>query len=145
MRSRDFCTTTRTTRSEAAQHRSRAEARQRASANNSDACSTDGAGLLLFEGAEFFITSTALPEALVTVRPIELPPQSDRSTSMVTTQEMRSFASDCLRWSDETRSASHRSLMQEIAHTWIAVAARIDRHVDDGGQLVPPTLRYQLN
>ena len=33
----------------------------------------------------------------------------------VTREEMRLFALDCLRWSDETDNVSHRDLMIEIA------------------------------
>jgi len=47
----------------------------------------------------------------------------------------------CVGPTDETGNASQRSLMQEIARTWIAVAAKIDRHADDGDQLVQPDLR----
>ena len=65
---------------------------------------------------------------------------------MVTTQEMRLFALDCLRWSEETRNASHRDLMKQIAKTWASTAARIERHFDDdGGKLALPDLRSKLN
>jgi hypothetical protein len=64
---------------------------------------------------------------------------------MVTTQEMRSFAHDCQRWSDETPNPSHRSLMQQVARTWIAVAAKINRHMDEMGDLTLPDLRSKLN
>ena len=62
---------------------------------------------------------------------------------MVTPQEMRLFALDCLRWSDETNNASQRDLMQQIAHTWMNTAARIERHF--GNSELAPDLRSKLN
>ena len=64
---------------------------------------------------------------------------------MVTPVEMRLFALDCLRWSDETHNASQRDLMQQIAHTWLSTAAKIERHVSNGGELALPDLRSKLN
>jgi hypothetical protein len=62
-----------------------------------------------------------------------------------TTQEMRLFALDCLRWSDETRNASHRDLMQRIAKTWMTTASSIERHVSNYVELEPPDMRNKLN
>jgi UV DNA damage repair endonuclease len=64
---------------------------------------------------------------------------------MVTPQEMRLFALDCLRWADETANASHRDLMIRIAKTWTNTASTIERHVSNGGELVLPDLRSKLN
>lgn len=64
---------------------------------------------------------------------------------MVTPQEMRLFALDCLRWSDETRNASQRDLMQQIAHTWMITASSIERHIGNGGELALSDLRSKLN
>ncbi len=64
---------------------------------------------------------------------------------MVTPQEMRLFAVDCLRWSDETHNASHRDLMIRIAKTWTNTASTIERHIGDGGELALPDLRSKLN
>ena len=64
---------------------------------------------------------------------------------MVTTQEMRLFALDCLRWSDETPNPSHRDLMLRIAKTWMKTASSIERHISDGYQLAAPDLRSKLN
>jgi hypothetical protein len=64
---------------------------------------------------------------------------------MVTPQEMRLFALDCLRWSDEAHNASQRDLMQQIAHAWMNTASRIDRHIGDGRELAVPDLRSKLN
>ena len=64
---------------------------------------------------------------------------------MVTPREMREFADDCIRWSHEAANASHRELMKEIARTWVKTAARIERHLGDGGELALPDLRTKLN
>ena len=67
------------------------------------------------------------------------------SGGMVTPQEMRLFALDCLRWSEEIASASHRDIMRGIAETWMNTASSIERHVGDGGELAAPDLRSKLN
>ena len=64
---------------------------------------------------------------------------------MVTTHEMRDFAADCLRWSGETKNASHRDLMKQIARTWTNTASSIERHVSHGGVQALPDLRTKLN
>lgn len=64
---------------------------------------------------------------------------------MVTTQEMRLFALDCLRWSEETHNPSHRDLMRRIGKSWANTAASIERHIGDGGELAIPDLRSKLN
>ena len=64
---------------------------------------------------------------------------------MVTPDEMRQFAAECLRWSDETDSASHRDLMVRIAKTWMATAAAIERHIGNGGELAVADLRIKLD
>lgn len=63
---------------------------------------------------------------------------------MVTSQEMRIFAADCLRWSDQTDNPGHRDLMIQIAKTWMATAAALDRHIDNGDELWPD-LRRKLD
>ena len=65
---------------------------------------------------------------------------------MVTTQEMRLFALDCMRWADETAAnASQRELMVRVAKSWMNTASSIERHVSDGGELALPDLRSKLN
>lgn len=54
---------------------------------------------------------------------------------MVTTEQMRLFALDCLRWAEETDNASHRDLMLQIAKTWMTTAATLERKVDEGAEL----------
>ena len=61
---------------------------------------------------------------------------------MVTPQEMRLFAAECLRWSDET--VSHRDLMIQIAKSWMHTAATLDRHTDNGEEMLPD-LRRKLD
>ena len=64
---------------------------------------------------------------------------------MVTTEEMRLFALECLRWSDETDNASQRDLMIRAAKTWMNNASAIERHAGNGGELALPDLRSKLN
>jgi hypothetical protein len=64
---------------------------------------------------------------------------------MVTPEEMRRFAVECLRWSDKADNASHRDLMVQIARTWMNTAAIIDRRVAAGDDLVAPDLRHKLD
>jgi hypothetical protein len=65
---------------------------------------------------------------------------------MVTPQEMRLFASECLRWADEAAAnASQRDLMLGVAKAWMNTASRIERHVSDRDELVLPDLRSKLN
>jgi len=62
----------------------------------------------------------------------------------VTTQDMRLFALECLRWSDETDNASQRDLMVQVAKTWMNIASGIERRVDSGAKPVPD-LRSKLD
>ena len=64
---------------------------------------------------------------------------------MVTALDMRLFALDCLRWSEETHNASHRDLMLQVAKTWIATASSIERHVSNDAGLALPDLRSKLH
>ena len=64
---------------------------------------------------------------------------------MVTAPEMRLFASDCVRWSDETSNASQRDLMRRIARTWMATACSVERQLGNHADVVLPDLRSKLN
>jgi hypothetical protein len=64
---------------------------------------------------------------------------------MVTPREMREFALECLRWSDETDYASQREVMVQLAKIWMRTASQIDRPVAAGGQLALPDLSSKLN
>jgi hypothetical protein len=62
----------------------------------------------------------------------------------VTTQDMRSFALECLRWSDETDNASQRDLIVQVAKSWMNIASGIERRVDGGCEIVAD-LRTKLD
>lgn len=64
--------------------------------------------------------------------------------AMVTSQEMRLFALDCLRWSEENDNPGHRDLMIRIARTWMNTASAIERRVSYGDELVSD-LRVKLD
>jgi hypothetical protein len=64
---------------------------------------------------------------------------------MVTPDEMRQFAAECLRWSDKTHNASHRDLMMQIAKSWMNTASAIERHLEAGNELAVPDLRTKLD
>ena len=64
---------------------------------------------------------------------------------MVTPDEMRQFALDCLRWAELTDNASHRDLMLSVAKTWMKTAAAIERRVAEGGTLASKDLRNKLD
>ena len=64
---------------------------------------------------------------------------------MATPHDMRLFALDCLRWSEnEAANASQRDLMMQIAKSWMATAAALERRFDNGDELWPD-LRRKLN
>lgn len=63
---------------------------------------------------------------------------------MVTSQDMREFALECLRWSDETDNASQRDIMIGLAKTWMNAASQIDRHIAAGREPCPD-LRRKLD
>jgi hypothetical protein len=54
----------------------------------------------------------------------------------VSPQDMRLFALECLRWSEETEDASQRDLMVRVARTWMKTASLLDQRVRDGEHLV---------
>ena len=64
---------------------------------------------------------------------------------MVTTEEMRLFALECLRWSERTDDAGHRDLMIRIARTWMDTASGIDSRLAMGDELSAPDLRIKLD
>jgi predicted YcjX-like family ATPase len=53
---------------------------------------------------------------------------------MVTPQQMRDFALECLRWSEQTEDASQRDIMVQLAKTWMHAANKIDCHVIASGE-----------
>ena len=64
---------------------------------------------------------------------------------MVTPTEMRLFALECLRWAEETGDASQRSLMTQVARTWMKVASAIEHRLDQGEELAARDLRAKLD
>ena len=64
---------------------------------------------------------------------------------MVTPQEMRQFAAECMRWSDETDNPSHRELMIRVAKSWMAIAAALERRLPLNGATSLPDLRSKLD
>ena len=64
---------------------------------------------------------------------------------MVTLDEMRLFALDCLRWAEPTDNASNRDLMLSVAKNWMNTASAIERHLADGGMLASADLRNKLD
>jgi len=65
--------------------------------------------------------------------------------AMVTPDEMRRFALECLRWSDQTDNPSQRDLMIRVAKSWMHTAAAIDRRLAMGDDLAFPDLRSKLD
>ncbi len=55
---------------------------------------------------------------------------------MITTQDMRVFSLECLKWADETSNPNDRALMLRVAHLWMSRASAIDREVFDGEETV---------
>ena len=49
---------------------------------------------------------------------------------MVTPEEMRVFALECLQWSELTNNPSHRDLMVQLAKTWMETTSDLDRRVE---------------
>jgi hypothetical protein len=64
---------------------------------------------------------------------------------MVTPDEMRAFALDCLRWAEHTDNPSHRDLMLNVAKSWMNTASTIERRVAEGATLVSEDLRHKLD
>ena len=64
---------------------------------------------------------------------------------MVSPEEMRLFALDCLRWAELTDNASHRDLMLSVAKTWMNTASAIERRAVDGNMLASADLRNKLD
>lgn len=64
---------------------------------------------------------------------------------MVTPQEMRQFAAECMRWSDQIDNASHRELMIRAAQSWMAIAAALERRLSASDELALPDLRSKLD
>jgi hypothetical protein len=88
------------------------------------------------------IIDRKLHRASVTERRSVLPPARG-VRDMVTTQDMRVFSLECLKWADETSNPNDRALMLRVAHLWMGRASAIDREVVEGGE-VAEDLRVKL-
>lgn len=64
---------------------------------------------------------------------------------MVTTEELRSFAADCLRWAGEAGNPSDREIISHTARMWTATASLIERRLSEGYQLACADLRTKLD
>jgi hypothetical protein len=64
---------------------------------------------------------------------------------MVTPQEMRQFAAECLRWSEQTDNASQRDLMVRIARRWVLAAKAVENRMAAFDQLAAIDLRKKLD
>jgi hypothetical protein len=63
---------------------------------------------------------------------------------MATTQEMRIFSLECLKWAEETKNPSDREIMLRVAQMWIKTAAAIDQQISEG-QETDSDLRVKLD
>jgi hypothetical protein len=62
---------------------------------------------------------------------------------MVTTEDMRIFSLECLKWADETKNPSDRDIMLRVARMWMKTAAAIDRQVHEGNETVAdPRIKF---
>jgi hypothetical protein len=59
---------------------------------------------------------------------------------MVTPDEMRIFALDCLCWAERTDDPSHRELMLNVAKAWMNTASALEQRIADGGTLASADL-----
>jgi hypothetical protein len=62
----------------------------------------------------------------------------------VSAVEMRDFAVQCMRWSEEARDAGQRELIVSVAKSWMNTASTLDRRIGEGWAL-PGDLRSKLD
>ena len=63
---------------------------------------------------------------------------------MITTQDMRIFSLECLKWAEARENASDRATIIRVARMWMKAASAIDLRIADGGETVPD-LRRKLD
>jgi hypothetical protein len=73
------------------------------------------------------------PEGMVSLS--ALPPQL---ALMTTPTEYRDFALECLKWAEETSSASQRKAFVDLARLWMEAAFRLDQ----GGGAAPDQFEH---
>jgi hypothetical protein len=71
--------------------------------------------------------------------------KSNCANKAVTSREMRLFARECLRWSDQAADASQRDLVLRVATSWMNTAAAIERRIGHGDGSALPDLRTKLD
>ena len=64
---------------------------------------------------------------------------------MVTPREMKVFALDCRRWSEDAQNASDREIIMQVSKMWLDTAVHIERRIALGDELASPDLRGKLN
>ena len=63
---------------------------------------------------------------------------------MITSQDMRIFSLECLKWAEARDNASDRETIIRVARMWMKAASAIDLRIADGGETVPD-LRRKLD
>jgi hypothetical protein len=63
---------------------------------------------------------------------------------MITTQDMRVFSAECLKWAEARDNASDRETIIRVARMWMKTASAIDLRLGDGGETAPD-LRRKLD
>jgi hypothetical protein len=63
---------------------------------------------------------------------------------MITTQEMRIFSLECLKWAEKSDNASNRETIMRVARMWMKTASAIELRLADGRKTVPD-LRRKLD
>jgi hypothetical protein len=58
--------------------------------------------------------------------------------------EMRDFAVQCMRWSEEASDAAQRDLIVRVARSWMNTASTLDRRLAEGRSLIAD-LRRKLD
>jgi hypothetical protein len=64
---------------------------------------------------------------------------------MVTTESMRQFSIDCLKWAEQYRNPSDRETILGAARSWLATAEAIERYLAHGRGQGLRDLREKLN
>jgi hypothetical protein len=81
-------------------------------------------------GAYLPITDRAFSGALVTERPVALPPVRLKGGTMSKTDEYRQFANDCIVWARRATSDDQREQFLELAKQWMSDAEGIDQGIE---------------
>src|SRR6266568_6908942 len=77
-----------------------------------------------------YASPTGLPWALVTERPVALPPVWLEEGSMSKTDEYRQIANDCIVWARRATSDDQRDQFLELAKKWMSDAESIDQGIE---------------